>query len=202
MIATCAHIVRSASIVEGRLLLTGGHFNAICAKSRVDAGAARPYPNAALLFARLAPRLRALHLAEFAAYCAILADPVRTKGWRQMLITLTTKVTRFFREPHRFDYLRRKIQPLVLRAAERGRRVCILRHRAPILADDAALCLGHSESPNSRAASGFRGNGITKRLMPAAAGCDAPIIIDQGSTRRLTSGRLQQQFEAASRKLT
>ena len=119
-----------------------------------------------------------------------------------MVTALTTNVTRFFREPHRFDYLRREIQPLLLCAAARSRRVCILRRLAPILADDAALCLGHSESPNSRAASGFRGNGITKRLMPAAAGCDAPIIIDQGSTRRLTSGRLQQQIEAASRKLT
>ena len=79
MIATAARIVRSSCIVEGRFRLTGGHFNAICAKSRVDAGAARPYSNATLSFARLAPRLRAVHLAEFAAHCAILADPVRTE---------------------------------------------------------------------------------------------------------------------------
>ncbi len=42
-----------------------------------------------------------------------------------MLAALTTNVTRFFREPHHFEYLKQKILPPLLEAARRGGRVRI-----------------------------------------------------------------------------
>ena len=42
-----------------------------------------------------------------------------------MMAALTTNVTRFFREPHHFDYLKTKVLPPLLDAAKRGGRVRI-----------------------------------------------------------------------------
>lgn len=57
-----------------------------------------------MVYGRLARRLRALALPSFAAYLDHLRhDPTE---WDHFVAALTTPHTRFFREPHHFDFLR------------------------------------------------------------------------------------------------
>lgn len=61
-----------------------------------------------LLQGRLQRRLRALHLAGFEDYCTLLrSDPERELG--ALVSAISTNVTAFFREPHHFEYLARRL---------------------------------------------------------------------------------------------
>jgi chemotaxis protein methyltransferase CheR len=63
-----------------------------------------------LVQGRLARRLRALRLPDYAAYCELLrADPERELG--ELASAISTNVTSFFREPHHFDLLADKLLP-------------------------------------------------------------------------------------------
>jgi chemotaxis protein methyltransferase CheR len=75
-----------------------------------------------LVYARLARRLRALGIASFADYRALLGDAAGHAERRHMLSALTTNVTQFFRERHHFDDLAANVlSGLVARAASGGR---------------------------------------------------------------------------------
>ncbi len=78
-----------------------------------------------LVYSRLVKRLRALGLSSFRDYCALIADASGVDERQKMLAALTTNVTRFFREPHHFAYLKETVLPPLLQAAKRGGRVRI-----------------------------------------------------------------------------
>ncbi len=78
-----------------------------------------------LVYSRLVKRLRALNLSSFQDYCALVADQSGAEERQKMLAALTTNVTRFFREPHHFEYLKDVALPPLLQAAKRGGRVRI-----------------------------------------------------------------------------
>jgi len=73
---------------------------------------------AALVYSRLAKRLRALGLRSFRDYCALIDGADGLDERQAMFAALTTNVTRFYREPHHFDHLRDKVMPAL---AERAR---------------------------------------------------------------------------------
>lgn len=69
-----------------------------------------------LVYGRLSRRLRALRLASFKEYRALVAsDPAELA---QLVNAITTNLTAFFRERHHFDYLRDQV--LRPRLAQRG----------------------------------------------------------------------------------
>ncbi|MBN2742030.1 MAG: protein-glutamate O-methyltransferase [Rhodobacteraceae bacterium] len=71
---------------------------------------------------RLAKRLRALHLPDYASYIALVRSDSGTDERREMVSALTTNVTHFFREKHHFDTLRdAALPPLIARARAGGR---------------------------------------------------------------------------------
>lgn len=72
----------------------------------------------ALLQGRLAPRLRALKLPDFGAYCALL-DSRPESELDHLVCAVSTNVTAFFREPHHYELLAGKLLPAWL---ERRRR--------------------------------------------------------------------------------
>jgi len=117
--------VRQGAIVEGEFLLTADDFARLAGMLLADAGIALAQSKATLLYSRLAKRLRALGLQDFKQYCDLLTDPAQLEERGQMLAALTTNVTRFFREPHHFDHLRKEVLPPLLAAAQRGGRVRI-----------------------------------------------------------------------------
>ncbi|MBY4892699.1 protein-glutamate O-methyltransferase [Rhodobacteraceae bacterium N5(2021)] len=78
-----------------------------------------------LAVSRLSRRLRVLGLSDFDAYCDILSGPSAVPEIQEMILLLTTNVTRFFREPHHFESLRSRILPGLIAKAKVGGRVRI-----------------------------------------------------------------------------
>ena len=65
----------------------------------------------ALVYSRLARRLRTLGLNNFEEYCKLLVSE-KGQGEQQFLLSaLTTNVTHFFRERHHFEELRNNLLP-------------------------------------------------------------------------------------------
>jgi chemotaxis protein methyltransferase CheR len=77
-----------------------------------------------LVYGRLARRLRALKLASFADYIAVL-ERGDAAELQEFTNAVTTNLTSFFREPHHFDYLAREFLPSLLAHAGRTRRLRI-----------------------------------------------------------------------------
>jgi chemotaxis protein methyltransferase CheR len=112
-------------MVEGEFVFTEGDFRKIAAMVHGDAGIALHETKATLVYSRLAKRLRALGLASFQDYCALVAASDGVDERQRMLAALTTNVTRFYREPHHFDHLRDKVLPPLLSAARAGGKIRI-----------------------------------------------------------------------------
>jgi chemotaxis protein methyltransferase CheR len=100
-------------------------FRQIAAMLHADSGIFLSEQKESLVYSRLVKRLRALSLASFKDYCALIAGPAGTEERQKMLAALTTNVTRFFREPHHFEYLKTTVLPPLLQEAMRGGRVRI-----------------------------------------------------------------------------
>jgi chemotaxis protein methyltransferase CheR len=99
-------------------------FERIVRLLREVAGIHMPDGKQALVFSRLAKRVRALGLASFEEYVRVLEE--RDAGEiDQMLTALTTNVTRFFREPHHFDDLEGFVREELGPKARAGARVRI-----------------------------------------------------------------------------
>ncbi len=76
-----------------------------------------------LLVARLTKRLRALNIADFAAYCRYLDSDSGLAERQNLLSAITTNVTAFFREEHHFTALARDVLPPLMARARAGGRV-------------------------------------------------------------------------------
>jgi chemotaxis protein methyltransferase CheR len=83
-------------------------------------GIVLPEAKAALVFRRLAPRVRELGFASFADYRATLEDP-QSPEWERIVGLLTTNHSRFFREIHHFKLLQRHLEKLAAAGAKRIR---------------------------------------------------------------------------------
>ena len=87
-----------------------------------ETGIFMPDTKASLVYSRLAKRLRVLNLDSFKKYCAFVVSKDGEEERQNMLAALTTNVTRFFREPHHFEHLKKtSLPPLLERAREGGR---------------------------------------------------------------------------------
>ncbi len=76
-----------------------------------------------LLMARLNKRLRALGLSDYSEYCKYLKGNTHCGERREMVSSITTNVTSFFREKHHFDCLSEKIFPQLISKAREGCRI-------------------------------------------------------------------------------
>jgi chemotaxis protein methyltransferase CheR len=95
------------ALVTGEFAFSAADFHAIADIAKAEAGIDLTESKATLVYSRLAKRLRMLGLATFAEYCdRVHADDEERAG---MIAALTTNVTRFFREPHHFEYLKKNI---------------------------------------------------------------------------------------------
>jgi len=112
-----------AGLVEGEFLFTADDFNKIAQILHSHAGIALAEGKAALVYSRLAKRLRSLGLRSFRDYCALVEGSQGLDERQAMMAALTTNVTRYFREPHHFDHLRDVVMPKLVDHARRGGRV-------------------------------------------------------------------------------
>lgn len=106
------------SMIPGEFVLTRDDFQKISRMIYADAGINLNEGKAALVYARLAKRLRALKMQAFRDYCELVASPQGETERQEMLTSLTTNVTKFYREAHHFEHLKTH----VLAPAKAGRR--------------------------------------------------------------------------------
>ncbi|MEM6479624.1 MAG: protein-glutamate O-methyltransferase [Pseudomonadota bacterium] len=86
------------------------------------AGLHLPGSKRAMVAARVSKRLSRLALTSFEEYLALVAR--RDSAERQRFIaSLTTHVSKFFREPHHFAFLRETVLPSLMRRAQAGERI-------------------------------------------------------------------------------
>jgi chemotaxis protein methyltransferase CheR len=104
-VSAAATTRRQESLVDGEFLLTAADFRALAEELYATSGIHLPDSKAALVYSRLAKRLRALGLSSFKEYVTLVRSPEGQEERERLLMALTTNVTRFFREPHHFDHL-------------------------------------------------------------------------------------------------
>ena len=110
-------------LVEGEFVFTAEDFRQIAQTLHSHAGIALNEGKAALVYSRLAKRLRMLGLRSFREYCSLIEGSDGVDERQAMMAALTTNVTRFYREPHHFDDLRERVMPLLAERARAGGRV-------------------------------------------------------------------------------
>lgn len=109
MTATAPRRDPGECLVAGEFPFTQADFDFLARTIHQLAGITLTEAKANLVYSRVAKRLRALGLESFADYCAMLETPRGEAEVTSLLTALTTNVTRFFREPHHFDHLRREV---------------------------------------------------------------------------------------------
>ena len=162
---------RRAQLVDGEFQFTADDFRTIAATLHAAAGIALPESKATLVYSRLAKRLRALGLESFREYCKLVTDANGLDERQQMIVALTTNVTRFFREPHHFEHLKEKVLPPLLANAKRGGSVRIW----------SAAC-SNGQEPYSIALT-------ILSLMPDAAQYDVKVLATDIDTQMLAEAR-------------
>jgi chemotaxis protein methyltransferase CheR len=70
-----------------------------------------------MVYSRLSRRVRELGLTSFNAYCELIKRPDGAAELGLLVNAITTNLTRFFREPHHFEHLRKDVAPSGRRAA-------------------------------------------------------------------------------------
>ena len=84
-----------------------------------------PESKRSLVQGRISKRMTALNIFRFDEYIAFLNSPEGQTEQEQLVFSLTTNVTRFFREPHHFTDLKDNILPKLISRAKSGQRVRI-----------------------------------------------------------------------------
>jgi chemotaxis protein methyltransferase CheR len=102
---SAASALKQASLVDGEFPFTEPDFRALADILYATSGIHLPESKAALVYSRLAKRLRALQLGSFRDYVELIERPESKDERSRLLMALTTNVTRFFREPHHFEHL-------------------------------------------------------------------------------------------------
>jgi chemotaxis protein methyltransferase CheR len=162
---------RATRLVDGEFVFTAEDFRRIAATLYDAAGIAITESKATLVYSRLAKRLRALGLESFRDYCALVSGQEGVDERQQMIVALTTNVTRFFREPHHFEHLKSQVLPPLLAAARRGGSVRIW----------SAGC-SNGQEPYSIALT-------ILSLMPEAPDFDVRILATDIDTQMIAEGR-------------
>lgn len=112
-----------ASTMSDKDLFTDADFRRIAQIALRDFGLSLQDSKKSLVSSRLGRRLRALGLDSFSAYIDLVESPAGAEEKVLLLSTLTTNVTRFFREGHHFDHLRDQVLPDLAARARAGGRV-------------------------------------------------------------------------------
>ena len=105
--------------------LSDRDFQAIATMVHTEFGLHLQASKKALVFSRLARRVRDLGLPGFGDYVAHVSSKDGEAEKNNMLSALTTNVTQFFREGHHFDQLRNEVLPPLIKRARSGTRVRI-----------------------------------------------------------------------------
>ncbi|UPT64463.1 MAG: protein-glutamate O-methyltransferase [Hyphomonadaceae bacterium JAD_PAG50586_4] len=123
MSALAAQRTAREDMGEGEYAFTHRNFEQIAQKLYHLSGIHLHEGKATLVYSRLAKRLRKLGLNDFDAYCALISSAEGEGEIPDFINALTTNLTKFFREPHHFDHLSKKVLPQLAAVARSGQRV-------------------------------------------------------------------------------
>jgi chemotaxis protein methyltransferase CheR len=112
-------------VPDGEFVFTEADFKKIASLVHGEAGIVLTEGKANLVYSRLAKRLRAIGLRTFREYCELIEGEGGADERQAMIGAMTTNVTRFFREPHHFEYLKAQVMPALAAKAKSGGRVRI-----------------------------------------------------------------------------
>ncbi|MBB34675.1 MAG: chemotaxis protein [Hirschia sp.] len=163
---------------QGEFKMSQNDFERIAAILHSDSGIHLTTGKVALVYSRLAKRLRVLGLESFTDYCNLVTGKDGTDERRAMLNALTTNVTSFFRESHHFEHLTRHLENDIAPRARKGERIRLW----------SAGC-SSGEEPYSMAA-------ILLKVLPEAPRLDVKILatdIDRLVLERARIGRYPHQ---------
>ena len=113
------------AVTDGEFAFTWSDFRQIAELVHSEAGIVLTESKAHLVYSRLAKRLRAIGLRSFREYCALIEGSDGADERQAMIATMTTNVTRFFREAHHFAYLKTHVLPNLRDAIQKGEKVRI-----------------------------------------------------------------------------
>lgn len=125
MIAQAQAPARRPGDVAGELKLAPEDFAAMARLVERTTGIQLPETKRPLMVSRLSKRLRALGLTSFTDYRQMIerGDDSGREELARMISSLTTNVTRFFRENGHFEHLARDVLPDLIARARAGARV-------------------------------------------------------------------------------
>ncbi len=109
----------TAADPEREFKMGNGEFQAIAKAIYKHAGIVIDSSKRELVYSRMSRRLRALSLSDFSSYLSILEGAQGKSEIKHLINTLTTNHTRFFREPHHFQYMQETIIPYWKKRAEK-----------------------------------------------------------------------------------
>ncbi len=112
-------------VPDGEFAFTTADFRKIAAVVHGECGIVLHEGKANLVYSRLAKRLRTIGLRTFREYCKLIESDAGVDERQTMIAAMTTNVTRFFREPHHFDYLRTAVLPGLTADMRSGKRIRI-----------------------------------------------------------------------------
>jgi chemotaxis protein methyltransferase CheR len=158
-------------VPDGEFAFTDADFRKIAAMVHGEAGIVLTEGKANLVYSRLAKRLRTIGLQTFREYCKLVESDEGQSERQAMIAAMTTNVTRFFREPHHFDYMRNVVFPELVIKASKGDRVRMW-----------SSASSSGEEPYSIALT-------LLELMPEAARKDVLILATDIDTNMLAKGR-------------
>jgi chemotaxis protein methyltransferase CheR len=117
--------VLSGSSGQRSQSISDAAFETLARRMRDDTGIVLSHAKKGLAVSRLSRRLRVLGLPDFESYCEVLRGPDGVSEMQEMILLLTTNVTRFFREHHHFEALKADVLPDLVKSAKAGGRVRI-----------------------------------------------------------------------------
>lgn len=108
-----------------KIVLAGRELARIAKIMDSDAGIFLSDEKSTLVHSRLVKRLRVLGLNSFVDYCDLVESEAGKAERKELLLALTTNLTRFFREPHHFEHLIKSSLPPLMARAKRGEKIRI-----------------------------------------------------------------------------
>jgi chemotaxis protein methyltransferase CheR len=123
MSALAAQRTAREDLGEGDYVFTQRNFQQIAKRLYELSGIHLTEGKTTLVYSRLAKRLRKLGLNSFDEYCELINSSRGEGELSEFVNSLTTNLTKFFREPHHFDHLSRSVLPRLAAAARAGQRV-------------------------------------------------------------------------------
>jgi chemotaxis protein methyltransferase CheR len=98
---------------EREFTLSDKEFNFLSELANRKTGIMLPPNKRDMVYSRLVRRLRALHLESFADYCNLLTTDAGAEEMNNLVNSITTNLTHFFREGHHFEHFAKNILPQV-----------------------------------------------------------------------------------------